>query len=35
MTTVKKSIEDELKGKINNIVPLDLYVRQSWLKEEK
>ena len=35
MTTVKKSLEDELKGKINNIVPLDLYVRQSWLKEEK
>ena len=35
MTTVKKSLENELKGKINNIVPLDLYVRQSWLKEEK
>lgn len=35
MTTVKSSLEDELKDKINNIVPLDLYVRQSWLKEEK
>ncbi|MBE7011755.1 MAG: hypothetical protein E7415_03675 [Ruminococcaceae bacterium] len=35
MTTVKKSLEDELKDKINNIVPLELYVRQSWLKEEK
>jgi hypothetical protein len=35
MTTVKKSLVDELKGEINNIVPLDLYVRQSWLKEEK
>lgn len=35
MTTVKESLESELNGKINNIVPLRLYVRQSWLKEEK
>ncbi len=34
MTTVKRSLLGELENKINNIVPLDLYVRQSWLKEE-
>ncbi len=35
MTTVKRSLYDELNGEIENTMPLDLYVRQSWLKEEK
>lgn len=34
MTTVKSSLLRELESEINNIVPIDLYVRQSWLKEE-
>ena len=35
MTTVKRSLYDELNGKIENIVPLDLYVRQSWLRDKQ
>ncbi len=32
MTAVKASIFNELKDKISNIFPLELYVRQSWLR---
>ncbi len=35
MTTVKSSLYDELNGKIENTMPLDLYVRQSWLKNKE
>ncbi len=34
MTTVKSSLLGALSDKINNTFPLELYVRQSWLKEE-
>lgn len=34
MTTVHSSIYNELKNKITNVEPIDLYVLQSWLKEE-
>lgn len=34
MTTVKSSLLSALSDKINNTFPLELYVRQSWLKEE-
>ncbi len=34
MTAVKASLYEELHNKISNIFPLELYVRQSWLKEE-
>lgn len=32
MTTVKSSLTSELEGKIDNLFPIELYVRQSWLK---
>lgn len=32
MTTVKKALLSELEGKIENLFPIDLYVRQSWQK---
>lgn len=32
MTAVKASLYEELKDKISNIFPLELYVRQSWLR---
>ncbi len=32
MTTVKASLARELDGKIENLFPIDLYVRQSWQK---
>lgn len=35
MTTVKRSLCKGLAGRIDNIQPIDLYVRQSWLREEK
>lgn len=35
MTTVKRSLFEGLKDKIENVQPIDLYVRQSWLREEK
>ena len=30
MTTVKKSLEAELQGKIYKLAPMTLYVKQSW-----
>lgn len=32
MTTVYRTLASELENQIENIAPLDLYVRQSWLK---
>ncbi len=34
MTTVKADLFDSLKNKIENLVPIELYVRQSWLRKE-
>ena len=31
-TTVSAKLYDELKSKINNLMPLNLYIRQSWQK---
>ncbi len=31
-TSVKEDLFDELDGKINNLFPIGLYVRQSWLR---
>lgn len=33
MTTVKKELCDEIADKLENVVPINLYVRQSWLRE--
>lgn len=33
MTTVKADLAEELNGKVNNVFPIKLYVRQSWLRE--
>ena len=30
MTTVKSDLYKELKDKIENLMPIELYVRQSW-----
>lgn len=35
MTTVLESIAPELEGKINNITPIRLFVRQSWDSQEE
>ena len=35
MTTVKKELFKELETKINNLQPLELFVRQSWLRQEE
>lgn len=35
MTTVKKELFEELETKINNLQPLELFVRQSWLRQEE
>ena len=35
MTTVKSDLYDSLKDDILNLQPIDLYVRQSWLREEQ
>ena len=35
MTTVKSDLYDSLKDEIINVQPIDLYVRQSWLREEQ
>lgn len=35
MTTVKQSLYESLKNEIINLQPIDLYVRQSWLREEQ
>ena len=35
MTTVKRSLYESLKNEIINLQPIDLYVRQSWLREEQ
>ncbi len=32
MTTVRAAIFDELKDEVENLVPIRLYVKQSWLK---
>jgi len=32
MTTVKSDLVSELNGKINDILPINIYVKQSWLK---
>ena len=32
MTTVDRRLYGELESKINNLMPLDLYIRQSWQK---
>ncbi len=34
MTCAKRSICDKLKGEVDNLFPLDLYVRQSWAKDD-
>ena len=33
-TTVKESVYNELLPKIKNLMPLKLFVRQSWLRNE-
>lgn len=33
MTSVKSELSDKLEGKVENLFPLKLYVRQSWLKQ--
>ena len=35
MTMVKKELFKELETKINNLQPLELFVRQSWLRQEE
>lgn len=35
MTTVKKSLYDALSGKIENLMPIELYVRQSWAERNE
>ena len=35
MTTVKSELYSSLKDEIINVQPIDLYVRQSWLREEQ
>ena len=35
MTTVKRSLFGTLNNEIKNLQPIDLYVRQSWLREEQ
>ncbi len=32
ITTVKASLYEELESKISNLFPMELYVRQSWLR---
>ncbi len=34
MTTVKAELFDALEGKIPNLLPMKLYVRQTWLRKE-
>lgn len=35
MTTVREAIYDELKDKIENLMPISLYVRQSWAERNE
>ena len=35
MTTVRKSLFEELSGKIENLMPIELYVRQSWAERDE
>lgn len=35
MTTVKKDLYEELSGKIENLMPIELYVRQSWAERNE
>lgn len=35
MTTVRKGLYDKLSGKIENLMPLELYVRQSWAERNE
>ncbi len=32
ITTVKVGLEPQLKGKIENLMPIDIYIKQSWLR---
>ena len=32
LTTVREAISDELKDEVENLMPIKLYVKQSWLK---
>ena len=35
MTTVKSDLYDALKDKIENLMPIELYVRQSWAERNE
>ncbi len=35
MTCVKKDLYEKLSGKIENLVPIELYVRQSWAERNE
>ncbi len=35
MTTVKSDLYNELKDKIDNLMPIELYVRQSWAERNE
>ncbi|MBQ8391748.1 MAG: hypothetical protein IJX50_04300 [Clostridia bacterium] len=35
MTTVKKDLYEELSDKIENLMPIELYVRQSWAERNE
>lgn len=35
MTAVRRELYSELSGKIENLMPLDLYVRQSWAERNE
>ncbi|MBQ3023298.1 MAG: hypothetical protein IJD91_08270 [Clostridia bacterium] len=35
MTCVKKDLYEKLSGKIENLMPIDLYVRQSWAERNE
>lgn len=34
MTTVRKDLAAQLEGKIERLVPIDIYVQQSWIREK-
>ena len=35
MTTVKKDLYESLSDKIDNLMPIELYVRQSWAERNE
>jgi len=35
MTCVKKDLYEKLSGKIDNLMPIDIYVRQSWAERNE